>query len=244
MKIHIMQNKKPDLPICTMKCDKPLADHLDKYEITKLMNCHSVNLIVGKPGSGKTSFLWGLFKQGGKKKIFRKVFTNIYLFAPTQSRASMKDNIFDVLPDDKKYDELTEANLSDVISRIKASEPDENTAIIFDDMGAYLKDHSTRKLFKELIYNRRHLHVSIFFLVQSWLSIEKDLRTLFSNIICFKISKSVMEKLFDEVIEHKKDYLLPIMKLVYDKPHQWMFINTDSGRIFKEWHELIFTEEA
>jgi hypothetical protein len=51
-----------------------------------------------------------------------------------------------------------------------------------------------------------------------------------------------MEKLFDEVIEHKKDYLLPIMKLVYDKPHQWMFINTDSGRLFKEWHELIFTE--
>ena len=110
MKIHIMENKTPDLPICSMKCDRQLAPHLDKYEITKLMNCHSVNLIIGKPGSGKTSFLWSLFKEGGrKKKIFRKVFTNIYLFAPPQSRASMKDNIFDVLPDDKKYDELTES---------------------------------------------------------------------------------------------------------------------------------------
>ncbi len=45
-------------------------------------------------------------------------------------------------------------------------------------MGAYLKDNETRKLFKEIIYNRRHLHISIFFCVQSWLSIEKDLRTL------------------------------------------------------------------
>jgi hypothetical protein len=238
----LIQNKKPELPHCVMKCDDPLAEHLNNYEITKFMNCHSVNLLIGKPGSGKTSLLYSMFKGGGKKKIFKKVFQNIYLFMPQQSRGSLKDNIFDVLPDNKKYDELTEENLMDVMNRIRSAEPDENHAIIFDDMGSYLKNANTRQLFKELVYNRRHLHVSIFFLVQSWLSIEKDLRKLFTNIICFKVSKSEMENLFNEVIEQKKEHLLDVMKIVYDKPHQWLFINTDSGRLFKMWDEILIEE--
>lgn len=242
MKFKIKENIKPELPLCKMKCDDPLAEHLNNFELTKFMNCHSINLLIGKPGSGKTSLLYSLFKGGGKKKIFKKVFHNVFLFMPTQSRGSMKDNIFDVLPDNKKYSELNVDNLQNVIDRIRSAEPSENNAIIFDDMTAYLKDNNTRKLFKELVYNRRHLHVSIFFLVQSWLSIEKDLRKLFSNIICFKVSKSEMENLFNEVIEQKKDDLLEIMKIVYDKPHQWMFINTDSGRIFKMFDEVILEE--
>lgn len=243
MKYQIIQHKKPDLPICKMKCDEPLAEHLNNYELTKFMNCHSINLLIGKPGSGKTSLLYSFFKAGGKRKIFKKVFHNIYLFMPNASRGSLKDNIFDVLPDDKKYNELTADNLEDVMARIKASDPDENNVIIFDDMGSHLKNADTRRMFKELVYNRRHLHVSIFFLVQSWLSIEKDLRKLFTNIICFKVSKSEMQNLFEEVIEQKKDHLLEIMKLVYDKPHQFMFINTDSGRIFKMFDEVIISDE-
>lgn len=161
---------------------------------------------------------------------------------PNQSRGSLKDNIFDVLPEDKKYDELTYENLQDVMHRIKNTQPNENNAIIFDDMGAYLKDPSTRQLFKELVYNRRHIHTSIFFLVQSWLSLDKDLRKLFTNIICFKVSKSEMENLFNEVIEQKKEHLLEVMKITYDKPHQWLFINTDSGRLFKMWDELLIED--
>lgn len=242
MKFTIKQNAKPDLPQCEMKCDAPLAQHLNDYDVLKFMNCHSVNLLIGKPGSGKTSLLYSMFKGSGKKKIFKKVFHNIFLFMPNQSRGSLKDNIFDVLPEDKKYDELTYENLQDVMHRIKNTQPNENNAIIFDDMGAYLKDPSTRQLFKELVYNRRHIHTSIFFLVQSWLSLDKDLRKLFTNIICFKVSKSEMENLFNEVIEQKKEHLLEVMKITYDKPHQWLFINTDSGRLFKMWDELLIED--
>jgi DNA replication protein DnaC len=243
MKYKIISHNKPDLPVCKMKCDAPLSEHLNNYELTKFMNCHSINLLIGRPGSGKTSLLYSLFKTGGKKKIFKKVFHNIYLFMPSASRSSLKDNIFDVLPEDKKYDVLNEENLTDVMNRIESADPDENNVIIFDDMASQLKNADTRKLFKQLVYNRRHLHTSIFFLVQSWLSIEKDLRKLFSNIICFKVSKSEMQNLFEEVIEQKKDHLLDIMRLVYDKPHQFMFINTDSGRIFKNWDEILITDD-
>lgn len=242
MKIKIIENNKPVLPICEMNCDKGLADHLNNYEVTKFMNCHSINLIIGKPGSGKTSWLYSLFKGSGKNKIFKKVFTGIHLFQPSASRASMKDNIFEVLPEDQKYNELTAENLEAVMNKIKMSDPSECHAIIFDDMGAYLKNNDTKQMFKELIYNRRHLHVSIFFLVQSWLSVEKDLRKLFSNLVIFKISKSEMENLFNEVIEHKKDYMLDIMRYAYDRPHQFLFINTDTARIFKGFDEILIED--
>lgn len=78
---------------------------------------------------------------------------------------------------------------------------------------------------------------------QSWLSVEKDLRKLFSNIFCFKVSKSEMDYLFTEVIEAKREHLLDIMKIVYDKPHQYLFINTDSGRLFKNFDEIILQED-
>lgn len=242
LNIQIIENKRPELEPPVMLCDTPLAPHLNNFEVTKFMNTHSVNLIIGKPASGKTSLLYSLFKKSGRNRIFRKVFHNIYLFMPHRSRNSLKNNIFSVLPENQIYDELTLDNLSDVMARIRNQEPDENSCIIFDDQGAYLKNNDTRQLFKELIYNRRHLHCSIFFLVQSWLSVEKDLRKLFSNIICFKVSKSEMENLFNEVIEQRKDHMLDIMRIVYDRPHQWMFINSDSARIFKMWDELLLTE--
>jgi hypothetical protein len=122
------------------------------------------------------------------------------------------------------------------------SEDYENSCVIFDDMGAFLKNSDTKRLFKELIYNRRHLHTSVFFLCQSWLSVVKDLRKLFTNIFCFKVSKSEMTNLFNEVVEQKKDYMMDIMKIVYDKPHQFLFINTDTGRLFKNFDELILDE--
>ena len=48
-----------------------------------------------------------------------------------------------------------------------------------------------------------------------------------------------MEQIFDEVVELPKDYILPLIKLVYDEPHQYLFINTDSQRLFKNFDEII-----
>jgi hypothetical protein len=243
MKIELIEHEKPKLPVCKMKCDGGLAEHLNNFELTKFMNNHSVNCLIGRPKSGKTSLLYSWFKSGGKNKIFKRVFDHIYLFQPKASRASMRDNIFEDLDEEKKFDELTYSNLETVLSRIKESEPEENHCILMDDMGAYLKDNETRKLFKEIIYNRRHLHISIFFCVQSWLSIEKDLRKLFSNTIIFKCSKSEMENLFNEIVETKKEHMLDIMKFCYDKPHQWLFINQDTSRMFKMYDEIIIPDE-
>jgi hypothetical protein len=60
--IQIKHNDKPILPVCQMNCDNGLHNKLNQYEITSYLNCHSTNLLIGKPRSGKTSTLYSFFK--------------------------------------------------------------------------------------------------------------------------------------------------------------------------------------
>ena len=237
MTFELKHNPAPDLPAIKMKCDGGLASKLNKYEITSFMNKHSTNLFIGRPGSGKTSLITSMFKS---KELFNKVFHNIYLFQPTHSRGSMKDDIFDSI--DRKYDELNVENLDSVINDIKDEDPKYNNCIIFDDVTASLKDKGVKKLLKELIFNRRHLRTSIFFLVQTYLSIERDIRKLFSNLIIFKVAKKELQAIFEEHFEHDEDLAQPISKFVYDVPYNFLFINTDSGRMFKNFDEIMLED--
>ena len=225
-----------------MRCDKPLHKKLDKFELTKFLNQHTTNLLIGKPRSGKTSLLFSLFEN---KEILRKVYHKIYVFQPSPSRASMKNDIFGKLPSDQLFNELNFENLDLVMDEIEATS-DLNIAIIFDDVGASLKNFDTMNLMKKLIFNRRHLHTSVFFLVQTYYSIPKDIRKLFSNIFVFRVNKNELATIFDEIVEDKEmvDITHQISKLIYDKPYNFMFINTDTQRIFKNFDELIINGDT
>ena len=237
MSITIKHHKKPVLDVCVMTCDKPLDKKLNNYEMTKFLNCHQSTVIIGKPQSGKTSMIYSLFKS---KKLLKNVYDKIFIFQPEASRASMKDKLFDKIPDDQKFNELSLENLESMQENL---DPEGNNCIIMDDQGAYLKNAEIRKKMKELMFNRRHLHVSIYFLVQTWFSIEKDIRKLFSNVIVFRVNKNEMETIFSEVVESHKDDIGEIVQVVYNKPYQYLFINVDSQRQFKNFDELIFNEK-
>ena len=239
MNIQLKINEKPVLPICQMSCDGKLHEKLEKYEMTSHLNKHSTNLFIGKPKSGKSSLLWSFFKS---KEMFRKVFNTIFYFSPDNSRGSMKDNIFDKLPEDQKFSELTYENLLYVVERIQNGEKDEKFCIIYDDMGAYLKNTDVLKLFKMLSMNKRHLHLSQFFLVQTWFSVVKDIRRLFDNIFVFKVSKNELNNIFEEVVEVHKDNVLEISKLVFDKPYQYLVINTENNKLYKGFDEIVMGE--
>ena len=53
-------------------------------------------------------------------KLLRGCFHNIFLFQPSHSRASMKKDIFEELPDEQKFDELNYDNLLLVLETIKS----------------------------------------------------------------------------------------------------------------------------
>ena len=52
-----------------------------------------------------------------------------------------------------------------------------------------------------------------------------------------------MINITSEMIEQHNDKINEIVKIVYDKPHNFLFINVDSQRMFKNWDELIFNED-
>ena len=234
-KLKLKINDKPDLPVCKMNCDTELHSKLNKYELTTFLNNHSTNLFCGTPGSGKTNLMYQFMKS---KHLLNKVYDKIYLFQPSESRSSMVDKLFDKIPDEQKYDELTYENLSNVNDQLSN---EENSCIIFDDQGAYLKDNEIKKLLKEMIMNRRHKHLSIFFLVQTYFSVEKDIRRLFSNLFIFRVNKTSLMTIFDEVVEDHKKHADEIIQLVYNKPYQYLFINVNTQRLFKGFDEILFS---
>ena len=71
---------------------------------------------------------------------------------------------------------------------------------------------------------------------------EPDIRKLFSNIFLFKVSKHEMEDIMDEIYEGNKQNIDQIIKIVYDQPYNYLFINTDTQRMFKNFDELIFSD--
>lgn len=241
MKLSILEHEKPNLAKTEMLCDMDLHEKLNKYELTKFLNRHSANLLCGRAGSGKTSLLFSMFKS---KEIFRKVFHNIFLFQPFASASSVKNNIFDKIPDDQKFNELDYESLSGVMDKVRNEDKQYNNAIIFDDMTAYLKHGEVEKLLRELIFNRRHYRTSIFFLVQSYNAVPLAIRKLFTNLFIFKVTKKELELIRDEIIETvPKDCVGDLAKLVYDKPHEFLFINADSQRLFKGYDEIIIHDE-
>jgi len=241
MKLSILEHEKPHLGKTEMLCDMDLHKKLNKYELTKFLNRHSANLLCGRAGSGKTSLLFSMFKS---PDIFKKVFHNIFLFQPFASASSVKNNVFDAIPDDQKFNELTEESLGGVMDIVRNEDKKYNNAIIFDDMTAYLKHGEVEKLLKELIFNRRHYRTSVFFLVQSYISVPLQIRKLFSNLFIFKVSKKELETIRDEILETiPKDCVGELSKLVFDKPHEFLFINADSQRLFKKFDEIVIHDE-
>lgn len=239
--IKIQKNDAPTLPHTNMVCDTILAKKLDNYELTSYLNSHTTNLLIGRAKSGKTSLLHSMFQH---RNLLRYCYNRIYLFQPVHSASSIKDNIWDTLPNEQIYRELTFDTLWDVKCKIEADALEGHTScIIIDDFAAELKNKATLKLFKQIIYNRRHLRLSLFFLVQSFYSVHKELRRMWSNMWIFKVTKNEMKNIFDELIEYDDKYIVPIMRLVFNKPFKFLFVNVDSQSLFDGWDRILISEE-
>ena len=68
-----------------------------------------------------------------------------------------------------------------------SSEEKETSLLILDDVGAVLKNVEIGKKLRQIIYNRRHLKCHIVILLQSFLSIPKEVRKLITNCFMFKL---------------------------------------------------------
>ena len=242
MSITIKKNSKPSLPLCVMSCDKPLHEKLNKYEMTKTcLNKHHTTAIIGKPGQGKSSLMYSFMKS---KNLLKKCFNTLFYIAPANSMNSMDDNIFSKLPEDQIFTELNGEILDEIIERAKNREDGDKICLIIDDMASQLKNGDVQKALKQIAMNKRHLGIySTFIMSQTWKSVPFEVRRLYSNIILFKVSPDEMESIFNETLPQNKSISQDIQKIVYDKPHEYLVINTETGRLFKKFDELLIDQE-
>jgi len=241
MKMYIKQHPKVDLKTIKMNCDFKLHEKLEHTELTKsFFNKTNFTLIVGSCGSGKSTWTISFIKQ-----LYKKVFNNVYLVMPPSSRASIQDNPFEDLAEDKVHDELDEETINFIYEMLKVnSEEDETSLLILDDVQRALKEKSVLKSLKNVIANRRHLKTTTFCIVQNYNALDKSLRSLATNIICFaNLTPSQFETIREEHLNIDKDTFKKIRKMCYTEQHDWMLINCESERIFKKFDEIIYEEE-
>ena len=241
IKIQVLD--KPDLQRVKMTCDNVIHEKLLKYPmIQEAFSTTSFNIICGKMGQGKTSLLTSLLKT-----VFKKCFESIYVFMPSNSRESIENDIYGKnLPPQQLFDTLTRDNLTQVYGEIQDNSKEKyNSLIIIDDFQVSLKDPEIIKVLQKIITKMRHLRTTIFLLQQNFQALAKPLRELTSNILCFNIGKSQLEKIFDECIQIDKDKYQSLIDVCFKDPHDWILINLHKSRtIYKMFDKVIISNEC
>jgi GTPase SAR1 family protein len=235
--IHIKRNEEPKLNKPTFSVDGKLHEKLDDFEITKLMNKPNVSLFLGRGGSGKSTLLISFLKS---KPLFKRIYHKIILFCPPNSRGSINGDFWAKnLESEDIYDELTLENLQEAYAIAEANRDEGlRTLIIFDDVQKQMKGEC-EKLLLHMINNRRHASLSMWLACQNYINIPKQVRQNLTDLFVFKVSKVEMSNIFNEHLELSKEVFEKIQNMLYKVPHEFLYINTLSGRLFKQWDELI-----
>jgi energy-coupling factor transporter ATP-binding protein EcfA2 len=224
--------KKPKFSV-----DGELHKKLNDYEITKLMNKSNMTLFLGRAGSGKSTLLISMLSS-----LFNNVFHKIILFCPPNSRASIKNDFWSALPEEQIYDELNYETLNEAYEIAKENaDLGCKTLIILDDVQKNLKGES-EKLLLEMANNRRHASLSIWLACQTYRSIPLQVRAGLTDLFIFKINKNEMHNIFEEQIELDEKIFKEILNLSFKNAHDFLYINSNSKRIFINWDEVIYSE--
>ena len=166
MNFEIVENTIPNMKKPTFNVDKILPEKLNEYPLTSTLNKSFILALLGKPASGKSSFLISLLQS---KNLFKKIFENIIIFIPPNSRNSDNNNFWEKnLPPENIYDEVTLETLTEAYERCKENAKEGyKSLLVFDDVQKDFKGEC-EKLLLDIFNNRRHVLTSIIICIQSY----------------------------------------------------------------------------
>ena len=235
--LKLKTNKKPMLNIPSFNVDGKLKNNLDNIEIFKLMNKSHFALFLGKDGSGKSSLVISFLNS---KDAFKKCFHNIFLFCPSNSISSIKDDFWENnLETEQIYDDLNIDNLIDAYSKIEIdSDNNFKSLIILDDVQKNLKG-DCEKLLLHIINNRRHNRICIWICCQNYKTIPLQVRLALTDLFIFKVGKGELENIYEELTEIDKNKFNIITNNAYKVDHSFLYLNCLSQRLFNNWDEIV-----
>jgi len=201
-------------------------------------------LIVGRPGYGKTSLINSLVCKSGKN--FNRKFDRVYIWSP--SMITMEGEPYEMIPEDQKFESATLENLEGVLDEIK--DTGDKVLFIMDDVICDMRGRGkadVENLLQKIFFNRRHLagyggSVSIIATSQSYVKIDPKLRKTASHLIQYKPQKKEIENIFDDMITLPKKEWMDVLRYVYKKKHDFLFINLqdeDTKQLHKNFTRLI-----
>ena len=221
IKIHIKKKTKMDQPI-----DSPYYKGKGKQKklITPnplpniLPNQSFLWILSGPPRSGKSTYIESLLTAPdvkGKRQSYRGLFNRIIFVTPQIS--DFENDAFNELED--VYSELTLEVLEE-IETIAQQEYDngEQCLIVFDDMGSKMRESvKIQKKLENLCFNHRHMNCSVFFCVQTYVSLSPGMRKSCRLLTLFAMdTMSERDMIFND---------LPIRKEEHDELYKYVFDN-------------------
>ena len=226
MEIKIIKNKNIKIDEVKMNCDakiKNLEPPLQSYGF--------FYSIIGPPASGKTNLLLNMITTKGK--MYYKKFDRIEFWSPSRNTIAKKIK----LPDERFHDQLDFDELEEII---KTLTPDKNNLFIFDDCISSIKKNCD--IFLKLIYNRRHLHISIILVSQVYNKIPAEIRKCASSIYFFKNhNKKEMDTIWEDFISISRDDFKFICNTVFKHAHDFLLIDTITDKYYSNFDEIQIT---
>jgi hypothetical protein len=196
-------------------------------------------------------------------QIYLEVFDRVLLVMPNNSRRSINDDPFSDLPSEQLFEEFSHEvvekveSIRDEFTEIEQKEKDKNAKkgikkkvrtrnqlLVLDDITATLKDKSVMRSLIELATNRRHHRLSIILLVQFTKSIPRPVRFQLTSVCLFKpANNGELKILEEEFISLRKDDFEEICRFVFQNPHDFLFLDKDHERYFKNLSEIVLPKK-
>lgn len=213
------------------KCDTSIHEQIE-YPMPKRSFFMTV---IGSAGSGKTSLMVNMLRS---PQMYKRAFHHVYLVMPPNSLASLDMKAFQ--KHDKVYEELTFETLDKIHERAKASsEEGEFSILVIDDQTAALKDREVQRLMKQLIFNRRHLRLSIVMLVQSYNAIPLSVRKTVGHFAMYKPrNKKEYGAIFDELIFLDQQTADDLMRFVFRERYDFLFCDVEQSLFFRNFDRI------
>ena len=230
MEINEIHNDSYKIKKIVMTNDAPI----EGTELPLPLKYNFFMLLVGRPGSGKTTFAINLLNKR-KKNTFYKKFHKVYIFS--NSFKTISEDI--KLPEDRIFDGIDE--LPRVIEDIEQT--DDKTLILIDDC---VSDIKNVEWMQKLIYNRRHKGggISIIITTQVYNKLPLNLRKCASDLVFWNTSnKQEFKSIYNDYIDLTMENWMKLLKYVFkDDPHNFLWYKTNDRMYFKNFNLLQFEE--
>ena len=225
-----------------MTCDRPISDRISD----PLPNTASFLGFIGAPGSGKTSLMMSMLTN---PEMYHKCFHHVFFVCPTTSRASIAGDPWKDHNPEKLFEELTPRRVLEFaleFSKVASAEK-QYTLLILDDCAAELKNKEIERVLKHLIWNRRHLKLSIWIMSQSYNALPLSIRKALSHCIMFKPrNKKETEAIFSELLFLPREQQGIVQNHIFPEGDEgkygFMYIDTASGHLHKRFNRLELSE--